>query len=80
MCYHEAIGVDAQAAEEFVRLQEESTNLKALLVSLGNHLVRNHGFKPAQAIFDRKKGAAFLRSTQMTAMFIAWLNHVPEAQ
>jgi hypothetical protein len=79
-CYHEAIGVDEAAFEETVRLQEEMNNLKALLMDLGNHLVRKHNFKPAQAIFDRKKDAAFLRSTQMIAMFIAWLNQCPEAQ
>jgi hypothetical protein len=77
---HERIGVDERAIETFVRLQEESTNVKAMLMELGNRLVREHRFKPAQAIFDRQRDATFLRSTQMIAMFIAWLNQVPEAQ
>jgi hypothetical protein len=63
-----------------IRMQEESMNLKALLMDLGNQLVRKHGFQPAQAILDRKRDVAFLRSTQMIAMFVAWLNHVPEAR
>ena len=79
-CYHEAIGVDEMAFDEVIRMQEESMNLKALLMDLGNRLVRKHGFQPAQAILDRKRDVAFLRSTQMIAMFVAWLNHVPEAR
>ena len=72
--------MDERAFEEFVRLQEEEGNLKAVLMELGNRLVREHRFKPAQAIFDRQRDAAFLRSTQVLAMFVAWLNQVPEAQ
>lgn len=79
-CYHEAIGVDEKALDEVIRMQEEAMNLKALLMDLGNRLVRKHGFQPAQAILDRTRDAAFLRSTQMIAMFVAWLNHVPEAR
>jgi len=77
---HEAIGVDEKAAEEFARLYEEMENLKAILMELGNRLVHEHRFKSAQAIFDPKRDAGFLHSTQMVAMFVAWLNHVPEAQ
>ncbi len=79
-CYHEAIGVDEQAVGELVRIHEDCLNLKAMLMDLGNRLLREHGFKPAQAVFDQQRDAAFLRSTQMIAMFIAWLNRVPDAQ
>ena len=79
-CDHEPIGVDERAFEELVRLQEEEGNLKAVLMELGNRLVREHRFKPARAIFNRQRDAAFFRSTQVLTMFIAWLNQVPEAQ
>lgn len=73
-CYHEAIGLDEKALDEVIRMQEESMNLKALLMDLGNRLVRKHGFQPTQAILDRKRDCEFLRSTQMIAMF-AVLDH-----
>ena len=67
-CDHETIGVDERAAEEFARLVDEDGNLKAMLMDLGNRLVREHRFTPAQAIFDRRRDAAFLRSTQMIGL------------
>ncbi len=72
--------MDQKAQETLQRLHEECLNLKAMLMELGNRLVKEHGFAPAQAAFDSQRDARFLRSTQLIAVFVAWLNHVPEAQ
>jgi len=78
--WHEAIPVDEEMHEAFLGFIEQTDNLKAMLLDLGNRLVTEHGFEPACAVFDPKRDGRLLRSTQLLAAFVAWMNRVPEAR
>ncbi len=67
------LGVEPAAFGNATRL-----DLKAVLMELGDRLVER-GFEPA-AVRYRPESFEGHRSTQMVAMFTAWLNHSPEAQ
>lgn len=59
----------------------ENQNLKLALMTLGNRLVTEKGYLPAnQFVSQRVLVGTGLHNTSMIAAFTEWLNRSPEAQ